>query len=138
MQHPDPLRFAAVIDQFAPDWVQTDIADFAGLTVPAGTRGLPVLREGETVAADDLPARLVFEGRISGSGATADWQQAKSLSARTELILAGGLNADNIGAAIATVQPFGVDVSSGVEYERGRKDPRKIREFVARVRALES
>jgi phosphoribosylanthranilate isomerase len=44
---------------------------------------------------------------------------------------------DNVGAAIETVRPFGVDVSSGVEAERGSKDPRRIREFVARVRAME-
>jgi len=53
------------------------------------------------------------------------------------IILAGGLNIGNVDAAIEQVRPWGVDVSSGVEIERGRKDPRKIREFIARVRALE-
>jgi phosphoribosylanthranilate isomerase len=52
-------------------------------------------------------------------------------------MLAGGLNADNIVEAVAYVRPFGVDVSTGVERAPGRKDPRKIEEFVARVRAME-
>ena len=50
---------------------------------------------------------------------------------------AGGLDADNVVDAIRRVRPWGVDVSSGVERRRGEKDPRKIEEFVARVRALE-
>jgi len=138
MQHPDPERLATVLDVFAPDWVQTDAADFTAMPLPAPTGRLPVYREGEITAATPLPARLLFEGRVSGSGTTADWEEARRVSARAELILAGGLDAGNVGKAIAAVRPFGVDVSSGVEAERGRKDPHKIREFVARVRALES
>jgi phosphoribosylanthranilate isomerase len=81
---------------------------------------------------------LLFEGRVSGSGATADWDEARTLARGTELILAGGLDADNVAAAVEYVRPFGVDVSSGVESERGKKDPRKVTEFIARVRALEN
>lgn len=138
MHHPSAARFRAVIDQFAPDIVQTDAADFASLSVPRGTRALPVYRDGETAPGTELPGRLVYEGRISGSGTTADWDEAKRIAASAELILAGGLDADNIERALEYVQPFGVDVSSGVESARGQKDPRKIREFVARVRALEN
>lgn len=137
MRHPTPERFHAVIDEFAPDWVQTDAGDLAELKLPAAIGALPVYRNGESMAVTCLPGRLLFEGRISGSGATADWDEAGRLAARTELILAGGLSAANVGAAIAAVQPFGVDVSSGVEISRGQKDPRRIREFVARVRAME-
>jgi phosphoribosylanthranilate isomerase len=46
------------------------------------------------------------------------------------VILSGGLTADNVGGAIATVHPFAVDVASGVELEPGRKDPAKLRAFV--------
>jgi phosphoribosylanthranilate isomerase len=53
------------------------------------------------------------------------------------VILAGGLNVENVADAISFVRPWGVDVSSGVERERGVKDPDKIKEFVARVRAIE-
>jgi phosphoribosylanthranilate isomerase len=137
MHHPGPERVAAVLAEFAPDWLQSDAADFAELQLPAATCGLPVYRDGEVAAGAALPPRLLFEGRVSGSGSTADWDEAGRLAAGTELILAGGLSADNVGAAIETVRPFGVDVSSGVEAERGSKDPRRIREFVARVRAME-
>ncbi len=137
MHHPSPARVAAVIREFAPDWIQTDAGDFAGLTLPVTTGRLPVLRDGETADVRALPDRLVYEGRLSGSGRKADWDEAKRLAAATELVLAGGLDADNVGHAIEYVRPFGVDVSSGVESGRGRKDPQKIREFVARIRALE-
>jgi len=137
MHHPDPAHFRRVVDEFAPDWIQTDADDFAALEVPAALVRMPVYREGQSIDSAALPARIVFEGRVSGSGTTADWHQARELAAQRELILAGGLNIDNVDAAIEQVRPYGVDVSSGVEYERGRKDPRKIREFVARVRARE-
>jgi phosphoribosylanthranilate isomerase len=79
----------------------------------------------------------LFEGAVSGSGRTADWEEARELALGTELILAGGLDAGNVTAAIRAVRPWGVDVSSGVERRRGEKDAGKIKEFVARVRALE-
>jgi phosphoribosylanthranilate isomerase len=84
-----------------------------------------------------LPPRLLFEGAVSGSGTTADWDAAAKLAARTQLILAGGLDPGNVGAAIRHVRPWGVDVSSGVERRRGEKDAQKIKEFVARARAVE-
>jgi phosphoribosylanthranilate isomerase len=137
MHHPSPERVSEVIDVFAPDWLQTDADDLVSLTLPPAVSALPVYREGDSLPRQDRPRRLLFEGRVSGSGETADWEQARRFAAETELILAGGLNADNVGRAIAAVKPFGVDVSSGVESARGVKDPRKIREFVARVRSME-
>lgn len=137
MRHPSAERFAEVIEEFAPNWIQTDAADFAGLPANLPAQPLPVYRDGETQDLVSLPERLLFEGRVSGSGSTADWHEARRLAEQTELILAGGLNAANIGAAISQVRPYGVDVSSGVESSRGKKDIDKIREFVARVRALE-
>ena len=137
MRHPSVDRFTDVIENFGPDWIQTDAEDFASLPAPHASRSIPVFREGDTSSMTDFPARLLFEGRVSGSGATADWGEAKRIAETSELILAGGLDHENVGTAIAQVRPFGVDVSSGVEYERGKKDPQKIREFVARVRTQE-
>jgi phosphoribosylanthranilate isomerase len=137
MHHPSPERLARVIDGFAPDWIQTDAEDFDALALPAGCGALPVYRNGRLPAAASRPPRLLFEGAVSGSGTTADWDEARALTHASELVLAGGLTPDNVAAAIEYVQPWGVDVSSGVERSRGVKDPARITQFVARVRAME-
>jgi phosphoribosylanthranilate isomerase len=51
-----------------------------------------------------------------------------------KLVVAGGLTAENVGEAIAILQPWGVDVASGVETRPGKKDPEKVRAFVKAVR----
>jgi len=136
LHHPSAAHFERVVATFAPDWVQTDAEDLEALPT-AAPLVLPVFRNGR-VPPGPRPARLLFEGARSGTGTTADWNEARALAAQTELVLAGGLNPDNIAAAITYVRPWGVDVSSGVERAPGRKDPDRINEFVARVRALEA
>jgi phosphoribosylanthranilate isomerase len=86
-----------------------------------------------------LPGRVLFEGPVSGSGQTTDWDAAAQLARRCEIILAGGLNPLNVGFAMRQVRPFGVDVSSGVESAPGIKSADQIEKFVAaaRVAALE-
>lgn len=69
-----------------------------------------------------------------GSGEVFDWKLLDSGSARTKLILAGGLGPANVADAIAQVSPWGVDAKSGVEAEPGRKDPMKLRQFVLAAR----
>jgi len=71
-----------------------------------------------------------------GTGEQFDWQLAKQLTAHRPIILAGGLNPDNVTLAVQQVQPYAVDVSSGVETEPGRKDHQKVAEFIRRVRNL--
>jgi phosphoribosylanthranilate isomerase len=137
MRHPTLEGWQRVAEVFAPDWLQSDAEDFAGLELPAGCVPLPVYRNGATMLGTTSTPRLLFEGPASGSGRIADWQRACTLARRCELILAGGLNAENVARAVEHVQPWGVDVSSGVERRPGDKDPTKIAAFVARVRAVE-
>lgn len=87
-------------------------------------------------------ARLVclldsqVSGSYGGTGESFNWQIAEGVSARFPLILAGGLNAQNIEKALNDLHPWGVDVSSGVE-TGGKKDLQKIRAFIDKVRAFE-
>jgi len=133
LRHPPRALWQRVLEVFEPDWLQTDAEDLAEIELPRNCTALPVYRDGR--APNTAPTRLLFEGAKSGSGRTADWDAARALAARCELILAGGLDAANVADAIRTVRPWGVDVSSGVERRHGEKDPQKIREFIARVRA---
>lgn len=132
--HPQAAEVEEIFDAFAPDLLQTDIADAGALPARARQRLLPVLREGAALPGP-LPARVLYEGAVSGAGRTADWAGAHAVARRTELLLAGGLNPDNVAEAIRVVGPWGVDVSSGVESAPGVKSPERISRFVAAARA---
>lgn len=73
-----------------------------------------------------------------GSGQRFDWNAAVSLvevvQAHLPVIVAGGLNPQNVGEAVRLFQPYGVDVVSGVEAAPGKKDPEKVREFIRAAR----
>ena len=132
--HPAQDLVDGVLSAIRPDWVQTDAADLAALRLPAGQRVLPVFRSGQARPAL-LPKRCLLESARSGAGERADWQDAAHLAAMAEVVLAGGLDAGNVGEAVRRVRPFGVDVSSGVESGRGVKDVVKIRDFIRAARA---
>jgi phosphoribosylanthranilate isomerase len=121
---------------FAPS--SRRLTPYAAAALAQPVRGrLPVVRS--TVAVPMvLPSRILFEGPGSGTGAVSDWALAASLARRTQLVLAGGLSAANIAAALARVRPWGVDVSSGVESQPGVKNPAEIVKFVTAVRAATS
>jgi phosphoribosylanthranilate isomerase len=86
----------------------------------------------------DVADAFVYEGSSSGRGERVDWQIAAAIAKKGRMILAGGLDADNVVEAIERVMPWGVDVSSGVESAPGVKDPDLIHAFVAAVRATET
>jgi phosphoribosylanthranilate isomerase len=75
----------------------------------------------------------------AGSGQTFNWQSARAKlgDQQGQFVVAGGLNPGNVGDAIRAFKPWGVDVVSGVEREPGRKDPEKLKAFVAAVRKAE-
>ncbi len=81
-------------------------------------------------------ARLVLDGARGGSGNTFDHESltASRASLRTPILLAGGLDAGNVAAAVRLLRPDGVDVSSGVESSKGVKDPARVRAFIQAAR----
>ncbi|AHE98647.1 phosphoribosylanthranilate isomerase [Thioalkalivibrio paradoxus] len=135
-----------VLDAVHPDFLQfhgNESADFCG------GFGVPYLKA--VAMADQADPRPVMDshplargflldshgnGRIGGSGESFDWASIPASLGRPWL-LAGGLDAHNVGAALAQTDPYGVDVSSGVESAPGQKDPQRVREFVQSVRQVE-
>lgn len=115
--------------------------------------GLPVIKavavrdEASVVALDEMEADgLLLDAYdpalAGGTGVTFDWRLARLAMERlraggkgTPVILAGGLNPDNVQDAVQFVKPYGVDVSSGVELSPGKKCPDKIARFVRKARA---
>jgi len=89
-------------------------------------------------AADMLLLDTAAGGKIGGTGVTHDWSVSAEIveSSRVPVILAGGLNPENVAAAIEKVKPDGVDANSGLEHEDGSKDFEKIKAFVAAAQLL--
>jgi phosphoribosylanthranilate isomerase len=124
------LRGAQLHGDESPDdtrWV----AERVGVTIkafPAGHRHIARI--------DEYGAqRVLVDAPSPGSGEVFDWRLAEGVVDPERLIVSGGLRADNVADAIAHLHPFGVDVSSGVESEPGRKDPHQLRAFVVAARA---
>ena len=88
----------------------------------------------------DEVAAILVDGGPGGTGETFDWDALAGVAHRSNhpIILAGGLNPDNVGDAVRAVRPFAVDVSSGVESAVGVKDPKRIAAFCAAVRAADA
>jgi phosphoribosylanthranilate isomerase len=98
-----------------------------------------------TVLQDAVDATQAFDailidsraqGRLGGTGVVHDWELSKRVKRvipPTPLILAGGLNPDNVQDAIRTIEPYAVDVSTGVELSPGVKDPDKVSAFIKKA-----
>lgn len=133
IRHATQQIFDAILAGFAPDMLQAEWSDLERLAVPRELGVLAVVRAG-CEPPEPPPARILFEGPVSGTGVPCDWTRARALAHKTELVLAGGLNAGNVAEAIRIVRPFGVDVSSGVEEKPGIKSALEIGRFVEAAR----
>jgi len=95
------------------------------------TAGDPRVRQ----AHEYEPYAVMLDGARPGSGQVFDWTMTEQVPSDVKLIVAGGLTTDNVVDAIRTVHPWGVDVLTGVESSPGRKDPVKLRAFIAKAHA---
>jgi phosphoribosylanthranilate isomerase len=99
------------------------------ITVPGREKIFALLLDGQS------------NGTFGGTGTTFDWKGTRAMvqviSLQLPIIIAGGLTSANVSEAIRILQPFGVDVSSGVEARRAKKDPEKVHAFIQAVRSAD-
>ncbi len=139
-----------IVEALTPDYLQLH-----GRETPARVRdvkaryGLPVIKAVGVATAEDVAGARVYEGVADillfdakpapqaavpgGAGVAFDWDLLRDVTA-ANWMLSGGLDADNVADAIRRTGARAVDVSSGVERERGVKDAAKIKAFVAAAR----
>jgi phosphoribosylanthranilate isomerase len=135
----------ALREQLGLDWLQLHGDEANEALAAVLPRAYKAVRVGSAAdlraAAEALGDRVLvdakIEGVLGGSGTKLDWALVAPLARERRVILAGGLTAEDVCTAIAVVSPFGVDVASGVEMlgDPRRKDPEKVRAFVANARA---
>jgi phosphoribosylanthranilate isomerase len=111
------------------------VAERVPFTIKAFSASDPALARADEFGVDTV----LVDGARPGSGELWDWELLDTLPSGLRLVLAGGLTPDNVAEAVQVVSPWGVDSASGVERDAGapggRKDPRKVRRFVANARA---
>jgi phosphoribosylanthranilate isomerase len=128
--HRSGVKAAQLHGNEGPDVVRA-VAQAARWVIKAYPAGSPKLAD-----AGDLPTDLILlDAPTPGSGQLFDWSLAGEVPEGTRLILAGGLDPDNVADAVKVVEPWGVDVSTGVERSPGKKDALKVKWFVERARA---
>lgn len=117
--------------------------DCSRLRVPF-VKAIRVQRESDLEALHAYPQARAFlldtytADRPGGTGRTFPWEIAAKAAQQARVILSGGLTPDNVAQAVVHVRPYAVDVCSGVEASPGRKDHRKVREFIEQARKAET
>lgn len=148
----DDAALEGIIDHIAPDLLQLHGRESPARVADVKTRfGLPVIKAIGVATAQDVESAKVYEGVADillfdakpapgaavpgGAGVAFDWDLLRNISAKSWM-LSGGLDADNVGEALRRTGAPAVDVSSGVESERGVKHAGKIRAFIDAVHSL--
>ncbi len=140
----EPLdKVEAIRDYCGLDLIQLHGDEDEAYAARFGRRAIKAVRVGPGSEPDvrAFPEATLLLDALSpdgrgGLGQSFDWNLAVGPARRRPIILAGGLNPDNVTRAIKTVRPFAVDVNSGVEAEAGRKDHEKLARFIHRAKAV--
>jgi phosphoribosylanthranilate isomerase len=119
-------------------WLQlhgTEAPEELARLQPRAFKAVPIGTADDVRAVQQYPgARILVDtklpGAIGGSGRSFDWALVQGLAKERSIIVAGGLDSGNVARAIELVDPFGVDVASGVESAPGIKDPDELRAFI--------
>lgn len=143
----DVRTISTILDECGLDIAQLSGDEAPEMLVALGERAFKAIRPASQAdlvefqqrypPREEAPACLVDgyrPGKYGGTGENANWHLARRLAIRSPVLLAGGLNPANVVTAIQQVQPWGVDVASGVERGPGEKDSRKMAAFVNAVR----
>jgi len=143
----EPGWIEEVASTVQPDLLQFHGAETAGFASSFARPYMKAVPMGSVENASryiaDYPGAAGFlldshaRGASGGSGETFDWSRAPQGASR-KIVLAGGLSAHNVAQAIATVRPYAVDVSSGIESAPGIKDAARMRAFVTAVRSADA
>ena len=149
---PDDAELAAVVEALDPDWLQLHGSETPDRVAAIRAKfGRPVMKAVGISEASDLAGvaahgacdHLLLDAKPprgaealpGGNGVAFDWRLLAGLDPGLRFMLSGGLNPDNVAAAIAITGAQAVDVSSGVESRPGAKDPARIEAFVKAARA---
>jgi phosphoribosylanthranilate isomerase len=152
MVDPDDVTLETILNSVRLDMLQLHGRESPGRVAEIKHKfGVPVMKAMAVATEADLAMVpgyeaaadwLLFDAKPApasaipgGNGLPFDWALLKNFSSSRPWMLAGGLTADNVAAALSVLEPDAVDVSSGVESAPGVKDPAKIRAFLAAVQA---
>lgn len=124
------LKAAQLSGHETPGMVEA-VAKSVRWVIKGVTAGSPDARLADQFGTD----LILVDAPSPGSGEVFDWGLFHELPEGPRYILAGGLGPDNVALAVERVQPWGVDVATGVEKSPGRKDPLKLKSFIERARA---
>ncbi|HEX6032309.1 MAG TPA: phosphoribosylanthranilate isomerase [Tepidiformaceae bacterium] len=122
-------------DENADFVARIDLPVINGLHVGQGTDAMDLLDSAVGVRAAAILLDTASPEARGGTGTAFDWDIAAQFAARMPFLLAGGLTPENVAEAITQVEPWGVDVSTGVETD-GKKDPEKIRAFIRAAKGV--